>query len=38
MGDAFVYIHSMFISATIILPATRKAAWRVSAVAGGRFY
>ena len=38
MGDAFVYIHSMFTSATVILPATRKAAWHASAVAGGGFY
>jgi len=31
MGDTFVYIHSMFTSATVILPAVRKAAWHASA-------
>jgi len=38
MGDDFIYIHSMFTSATVNLLATRKAAWHISAVAGGGFY
>jgi len=38
MGEAFVYIHTMFTSATVILSATRKTARRASAVAGGGFY
>jgi len=38
MGEAFVYIHSMFTSATVILQAFRKTAWHASAVAGRGFY
>ena len=37
-ASLFYYIHTMFTSATVILPAIRKTAWQHIAMAEGGFY